>query len=193
MTTLTARVLLYGGSGGSDTSAELVGTVIEAIELPGQVRQQVEAVRADARAKVANALDGMLGIDVGEALLTAWSTYGDLLRVARRTAADSTLLKTVPLVAHEAGTTYHPRVEVLVNDVPQGTVNFELSLTFAVDAARLDLTRGAVVAVRSGSCVATAELACEGTPVARPRSSELNLPGVVRLNRPFVLVAPQPG
>jgi hypothetical protein len=190
MSTTTVRVLLFGGTGGPDTSGALVGSLRAAIRLPGTLREETELVRADARALVVERADELLGIELGDALLAAWSTYRRLIRAAELTAADPGLRERVELLAHEADTTYRPRIDVLVDGVRRGTVNFELRLSFAVEALLVEVHGGAIVAVHAGRCVVTAELSCEDAKVAEPRSAEYLVPALVRLDRPYVLVRP---
>jgi hypothetical protein len=188
----TARALLFGGSGGQDTSAEFERSLTKVSATAGSGRR-LGLLSAAGRTMVDGQLpkvaDHLFDIPLGEALRRAWATHRRLIAAARHTMAEPGSEEVVELDSHSAKSSYHPYVQVLVDEEVVRTVVFDLVLDFEVQALLAIVRGGELVAFRTGNCVVTATLSCEGFALAGPRKTQVVFPGTVWLKTPFRLVS----
>jgi hypothetical protein len=149
------------------------------VPLPG--RQQV------VDREIGTVTDGLLNLDLGDVLLSAWQRYAKLTDAARRTLAVSGSEEIVPLAAHTVRSTYAPYVDLVANGVRIHSFKFELEIVFELTALQAIVRAGTLVALRGGECVVTATLSLDGVHLAKKdRTVDLEL--MVRLHPPRPLL-----
>jgi hypothetical protein len=133
-------------------------------------RDALDRVPAHARPIVGrdlpSALSSLLGLDLGQVLLTAWRQHRTLLAAARRTQGNPQAVELVPLATHQITMAQHPSVEIVVNDATVLTVHFELSLSLDVEGLAGVVRGGRLASIQSGRCTVTAALSIEDHEVA---------------------------
>ena len=136
-------------------------------------------------------LAGDIGEKVGEmfdiplvGLLTdAWRDFQELRDAAGRGGDEAGAPATVALIDHELEASFKPHLDVVVSGTRAARIEFEISAGLELHAVELVVWRGAIRAVRVGSCLATAKVSCQGLPLFERRSRRLDLPGEIALPR----------
>jgi cobalamin biosynthesis Co2+ chelatase CbiK len=183
-------VFLLGDDKGADTTEILArslrecGVTQSAIQGLGSL--PASALQAVHR-EVATVADRLLELDLGDILLSGWRKYTDLTKAAERTLASPGSEEVVVLATHHVVSTHHPSVDLLVDGTKVHTFVFELKVEFDLNGVVAVVRQGDLVALRCGECVVTATLTLEGTSLKRSRKARIELPLVVRLNRPISL------
>jgi hypothetical protein len=191
----TARTLLFGGSGGEDTTAAFERSLVPVATASKNSGRRLGLLSRVGRSlvdqRLAAVADRMLDLDLADVLCKGWATYRKLTDAARQTIAVPGSEEVVELDSHRVTSAYHPFVQLLVDKDVVRTVRFDLVLVFEVEALLAILRGGELIAFRTGRCEVTAKLDCEGITLAGPQSSELEFPGLVWLEKPLRLaVAP---
>ncbi|SDT82055.1 hypothetical protein SAMN05216371_6950 [Streptomyces sp. TLI_053] len=186
----TARDLLFGAAPGSAVepltaslhARDTVGALLHGIpRLTGAAGQAVER-------EVATALDRQLGRDLFGFAAAGWSRYTALTAAARRTRADPASEEVVALVDHRITSTNSPRVDLLVDGAPVGSVRMELTLVIELAGIVAVVRQARLVALRAGSCTVTGTLTVNREKIVQ-RSRRYDLPGAVTLRNGIPLLA----
>ncbi len=187
----TARVLLFGtDTPGSavDALAEslhgqgTVGTLLHGVpRLTGAAGQAVER-------EVATALDRQLGRDLFGFAAAGWSRYAALTSAARRTRADPASEEVVALADHRITSANSPRVDLLVDGTPVGSVRMELTVVIELAGIVAVVRQARLVALRAGNCTVTGTLTVNQEEIVR-RRRRYDLPGAVTLRNGIPLLA----
>jgi hypothetical protein len=173
----TVRAFLLGGDaslaelmarrGGSGT----VGHALRGVSAHG---------RAAVESQLAAVASGLLDLDLGDIVVSAWRKHAALAAAARDTAADPKIEQVVAMATHRVTSTHRPYVDVRVGGALVARVQFELSLAFVITAVAAVVRQGRLMAVRSGRCDLTGTLSMEGVELVS-REAQLDLQIVVRL------------
>jgi hypothetical protein len=176
---LTAGRFLFGAEESVDSIAQAldqdgglgsVGTALQRVPPAG--RQA--AVR-----EVAAATKGLLDLDLGSQIIAGWRKHAELAAAAERTLASPGTAEVVELATHHITSVHRLAVDLLVNDVHAATIQFELRITFTVQALVVTVRNGRVASLHSGACDITATLTCEDLQLAT-RRDRIELPLLIR-------------
>jgi hypothetical protein len=183
---LTARGFVFDSATGAGTVQE----VGEAISRLGVARSALRAVRRLSRSvlttvdqEIGQVADGMLDIDLGDALVHGWRKHSALTDSARRTLARPGSEEVVLLASRRVTSTYRPHVDLLVDHRLVNSFEFELQLVFDVTGLAAVVRAGDLVALRGGDCLVTATMTLEGALIAR-RQHRVDPELIVRLDPP---------
>lgn len=138
--------------------------------------------------RLAEAAADLADVDVGAVLAAGWQRYAALANAGWRTAQELGSEELVDLASHRVASTHHPRVDVLVDGAPVGTLTFDVELALTVRALVATVRTGRLVEVGTGHCTLAASLGWEGLVVAE-REAELELDAVLDLGSGVPLVA----
>jgi hypothetical protein len=129
----------------------------------------------------------VLGIEIGEILANGWKKAEELHGYANRTEypPEETIL--VELATHEIRSSHEPHLEVMINDISVGRVDFEVDLVLEVEAALLTVRDGRIWKAAAGRCSASGELKCEGHRIVKRESEKVVLPGEIKFDPPIEL------
>ncbi len=185
---LSARTFLLGDAVGTDTAEVLARSLTEqgqsAIQgLRGLSASALQAVNRE----IATVADGLLNLDLGDVLMSAWGKYTDLTKAAERTLASPGSEEVVVLATHRVVSTHRPSVDLIVDGAKVHTFVFELKVVFDLNGVAAVLREGDLVALRAGECVVTATLTLEETPLELTQKGGIDLALVVPLRRPIRL------
>ncbi|MFD7843749.1 hypothetical protein ACFV4K_12555 [Nocardia sp. NPDC059764] len=189
---ISARTVALGYSApaADDLANYLRSSGIDRIALRGAIAI-TEPLRTAALAEIAQAIDGLLNISLAQVAVEGWCRYDRLLRAADRTRRGGVSEK-VPLLEHEISHTYHPALEVYVDD--QQVSRFEITVDISLRVLPLEATvrGGRLVELGPGDCTATVSI---GTPDLGPilvRDHTFQTSGAFDLRRPITLSGPSP-
>jgi hypothetical protein len=141
--------------------------------------------RAAAYHEVGVASEGLLDLDLTEALVTGWLKYQALRDAGRRTVG-SLAREVVELVTHRITTKYSPTVDLFIDEVHVASFEFRLELTIEVVGCAAVVAAGQLVAVSGGDLNVTGTLTIEGQTIAT-RSKRFDAELVADLRRPVTL------
>jgi hypothetical protein len=186
---VTACGLVFGGP--ANAAAQLAQAVAPDRVSGNQGLRHLSMATRDAAVRdVSVAGAGLLDLDLGGLLVMGWRTYATLVQAARRTATAPGREEIVDIVTHRIGATYHPSVEVLVDEARVTTVGFALTLEFEIKALSAVIRAGHIVALESGRCATRATIAIEGVPVAT-RAAEHDLQVLIHVGDGIPLLPAQ--
>jgi hypothetical protein len=133
-------------------------------------RDALDRVPANARPIVGrdlpSAVSSLLGLDLGQVLVTAWHQHRTLLAAARRTQGNPQAVELVPLATHQITTAHRPSVEIVVNEATVLTIHLELSLSLEIEGLAGVVRSGHLVGLQSGRCTVSVALSVEEQEVA---------------------------
>lgn len=188
---MTARVFLFG----DEPLADTVDALSRELERHGAAWSALHGVRRLSAGltgavdrEVAVVADGLLDLDLGDALIGGWRRYAALTDAARRTAAAPGSHEVVRLATHRVASTYRPRVDLLVDGVTVHDFVFELSVVFDVTGLAAVVRDGQLCTLLGGECLVSATLELQGARLAE-RQQRIEPSVLVRLDPPRSLLA----
>jgi len=188
---LSVRSFLFGrddASGGSGLGHALAGRHVAQPVLRSS-RRLSAAVLGAIDGEIGDLVEGMLDIDIGDALVHGWSTYKQLTESARRTLSTPGS-EVVVLARHQVTSTYRPKVDLLVDRRLAGSIAFEVRLEFDVTGLAAVVRSGSLVALRGGDVTLIGTLLLDEETIAtQQRRFDPEL--MVGLDPPVVLTAPR--
>jgi len=81
----------------------------------------------------------------------------------------------VALAEHTVKSEHHPRLEILVNGEPMGTIDFEATVKIEVEGAVVEVRDGRIWKVSAGNLRVEGELSCEGVILAQAKSKKIHI------------------
>jgi hypothetical protein len=187
--TVTVRSVVFDDV---ESTLSLVGQAVS----PGDVGDSLHSALRDVSAAARHAAvrevgavgAGFLDLDLADLLAKGWQRYADLVKAARRTAAQPSSEEIVDIATQSFTVESRPSVEVYVDDLRRASVEFGLRLDFDVKALTAVVRSGRIIALESGHCRLTASIAIKETPVAT-RTAEFDLPLLIHLGEGIPLLA----
>lgn len=185
---LTVNDLLADGPHDHRTAEALAAGLI-AFDRDGTRSGGIDQLSAVARGavyrQVGIAAEGLLDFDLTDAVVAGWLKYKALVDAARRTLGSSAR-EVVPLVSHRITSTYSPVIEVYIDEVRAGSVEFQLDLIFEIIGCSVAVASGDLVAVEGGDVKVTGNLGVRGKTLLT-KSKQFDSHLVVDLRRPVPL------
>lgn len=83
----------------------------------------------------------------------------------------------VALAEHTVKSEHHPRLEILLNGEPVGTIDFEVTVEIEVKGAVVEVRDGRIWKISAGDLQLEGELACEGVILAQAKSKKIRIDG----------------
>lgn len=185
---LTVNDLLADGTS-DHPAADALAAALIAFDRDGIRSNGIDQLSAVARRavyrQVAAAAERLLDFDLTDAVIAGWLKYKALVDAARRTLG-STAREVVPLVSHRITSTYTPVVELYIDAVRAGKVEFQLDLVFEIIGCSVAVASGDLVAVEGGDVRVTGSLGVKGKTLLT-KTKEFDSHVVVNLRRPVPL------
>lgn len=185
----TARALLFpeqptGGSERLDEGLRARGVV--SVDDPG-IPPLAGSALGLVDEEIGRVAEGLLDVDLGDALVAGWQKYAALVEAGRRTLATPGSEEVVVLARHRVRSSYRPSVDLLVDGVKVNSFEFDLQVVFDLEGVSAVVSTGRLTALRGGRCEVRAALTLEGARLAE-RRHEVDLALIVPLSRPIPLV-----
>jgi hypothetical protein len=121
--------------------------------------------------RVAEALTGLLDIDLGNLALDGWSKYDELLAAAHRSQEAPRKDEAVQLIELRVISTHRPAVELYVAGALVATITFDLEVHIGVHAVDAIVRAGRLVALRGGDVALAARLSAKGQTIVEGATS----------------------
>lgn len=189
---LTARAFLF------DTRHDAVERVTQALYDHGAVAQLGEALaRLSWRAtrlvcrRLAETTADLVDVDLADMVAAGWQKYTGLANAAWETVDRPGSEKLVDLAGHRIACVRRPQVDVFVDDVLVGSVQFELKSELVVGAVVARVSEGRLTAVESGRCRLSVSLSWLEATIAE-HEAEVELGAVLLGLEAGVLLVPVP-
>lgn len=187
---VTARAFLFDDGSGADTADSISRAITEhgvaGASLRG-VRRLTGSALETVDKEIGAVTAGLLDLDLGDILVSGWRKYATLTQSARRTLAAPGSEEVVLLATHRMTCTYHPRVDLLIDEVRLNSFEFELEVVFDITGLSAVVRSGDLVALRGGECQVTGKLSLEGAKLAE-RQRKLAPGLLIQLHHPIALV-----
>jgi hypothetical protein len=182
--TATLRDLLFGDAPGTPIDA-----VTESLREHGTVRALTSGLPglAAVEREVANAMDGLLSLNLVDLAAAGWTKYDALRHAAKRTRDAPKTEEVVALATHKIESTHQPSVELNVDGTSIGTIEMTLEINFTMAAVLAVVRQARLTAIKSGNCTVAGSLTVAGFEVAK-KQRKFDLPGAVRLRHGIALL-----
>lgn len=137
---------------------------------------------------IGDVLKSAFGIQVGDVLATGWNTGGDLLKYHNKAEYPPDAVFEHPLGEHTVTSTFHPMVEVRVNDapVPGANIEFAITLSLIIESAVLRIRNAHLIGATLAKCHGKATLKCGQAVLMERPSRDFTLP-TIRFKAPIAI------
>jgi hypothetical protein len=153
-------------------AAEL-GVVLDAAKVPGGW--------GGLRSRILEEGGKLLDVSLVDVFRWAWNKNRELSRYRDKAKYPPHETVTVPLAEHTVKSTHKPHVEIRLDGVKKGQVDFEAVVEIAVKGMALEIRDGRIRKIRTGACTAKGTFSCEGLTLVERESKPLPLPGTIDL------------
>lgn len=183
---LTARSLLFDTAEQAEATLERGGNTAtdgkagDALSKVSKVSQKI------ARREIKRAILDLLDIGLAGVVQRGWQRHDALVAAGRRTAQGGR--EVVVLADHTVTSTHSPHISLTVNGIDLGTITITVVMSLRLIGITALVERGQLVAVETGSIVATAKLSVEDVPITS-RSQTIDAVAVMRLAKPLPLTS----
>ena len=161
-----AAVALQGDSGMADVREALKG-----VTAPG--------FAATVRDSLVESLKGALATPRDDVIGGALSKYNHLRQYCDTTKHPPGEISVVPLSTHRIESKHKPHVDVLINGVPKGRIEFEVVVALTIEAATLKIRDGRIWEIKTGACKAEGSIRCGPALLMEKKPRPINLPGTL--------------
>jgi hypothetical protein len=127
-------------------------------------------------------LDDLLDVDLKPILVGAWSRTRELRDYGERSRKDPGKDFLLTLAEHQVHTKHQPYLNVVVNGQTRGRIDFDVDLGLKLKGFRLVIRNGRIVAVTTGTGVATGKVSLDGFVVLEEKSRPVSFPGRLDLD-----------
>jgi hypothetical protein len=184
----TVGDLLFGDVPGDSTDSLTVS-----LHEHGNVRTLIPKLPpltvAAAERELAEATDGLLSLNLADVAASGWKKYGALRDAALSTRNAPTTKKSVALATHKIDSSYHPTIDLLVDDAHVATIKIDLQIDFTMAGVVAVVRDARLTEIRSGTCTVTASLSVQRIVITE-KQRQFDLPGAVRLRHGVPLLGP---
>jgi hypothetical protein len=159
-----------------DTDGVGIGELLEHDDTLFSARKAVPVVgdalwRATLR-EVGHAAAGLLGVDLGDVMVTGWSKYEELREAGRRSLEIGSSA-VVDLAGRDLELRQHPHVDIAWHDQTVASIPLELLVTVHVHAVEAVVRGGSLVQLTTGRWVVAASIDVGGEKIG-PKERELD-------------------
>jgi hypothetical protein len=142
-------------------------------QLPGMASGFWQA----AAGEVLSALRQVLDVPIGSVFAAAWNKGREFEKYTDHKQYPPEARYLVALAEHSITFSQEPRVDVLVNGMRAGTVEFKAELRVNFEAAKVAVQNARFVALHTGACTFKGTIECEGATLVERSSRDYTLPG----------------
>jgi hypothetical protein len=147
---------------------ENLGQAIRSLHWPGTFDLAMEAI-------------GKLLGDIGlcDIIADAWRGNEEFKELSdpEQFPPDETTL--IPLTDHTIHSEHHPYLEIMLDRKTLGRIDINIELTLRLTGFILEISHGELQSIQTGSLSGEGSVFCEGIPLSRKDSGEVQLPGKI--------------
>ena len=114
----------------------------------------------------------LVHVQVADVLTGAWKLHRKLKKFADAKQYPPGTASTVTLATHHIKVNQKPYLEITVDSVPQGKIEFDLELDLTIDAGVLIIQNGRIMRLEAAKAKLTGTVKCEGVVVVERASRE---------------------
>lgn len=161
-----AVATLEGDSGMADVREQL-----SRIKAPGFAATVRDSLVESIKGALATPLDDVIGGALGK--------FDELLKYCDKEKHPPGEISVVPIGSYTIRSVHKPHIDVLVNGVRKGGIEFEVAVALTIEAATLKIRDGRIWEMRTGACKAEGSLRCGAKTIAEKKLRPINLPGTI--------------
>jgi hypothetical protein len=179
---LSLTMLFDAGAAGERTAHEVYA---DAIERAGAFKDVCKSARLvlpqiqwrAAAEEVAHRLREMLDVPLPRLLMNGWTLRSEMKSYCDAAKYPPDASVTVKLAKHSVQWSQKPKVQVRVNGVPIGALNFALEANATLAAAVVTIRGGRVLALNAGNVVLDGSVSLEDHEIMGKRVVDVPIPG----------------
>lgn len=104
----------------------------------------------------------LLELRFKDILIGGWRKYHQLKQYFEQGKTNPEVTFTVPLINHTIVSEHHPKIEIRINEIQVGHIDFTILLKLELSGIILNIKGGEIDGVKAGNCKCKGSLACEG-------------------------------
>jgi hypothetical protein len=104
----------------------------------------------------------LLDIKLKDILESAWEKYQQVEQCLEQGKENPDDTYLVPVAEHTVVSEHHPKIEISLDEVSLGKVDFEILLKLELKGIILKIKGEKIIGVKTGSCKCKCSLSCEG-------------------------------
>jgi hypothetical protein len=116
-------------------------------------------------------------LSIPSLLVGGWTRYEKFQEYFNEEKHPAQERSVIPLFKHTITSTHRPVVELRIDNVPAGRVNFEVSLSLTIESVSVVIMNKRFMAARPGAVEAKGTVKCEGTVILERKLGRFDLPG----------------
>ena len=160
---------------------------LNGVEATRCIRELKEKLGPETPGTIWNAVEGQVGEAVANALaipLTsifagAWNRYKPLWEYCDPKRHPPEESNQVPLAPHTIDSKHRPFIEIVLGEKPIGSLEFDVEVSFKLEAAMLTIQDGKFKELATGEAGVQASLSCEGATLIKRELGDYELPGKI--------------
>lgn len=104
----------------------------------------------------------LLELRFKDILVGGWRKYQQLEQYFDQGKTHPEVIFSVPLVNHTIVSEHHPKIEIRINEIQLGHIDFSILLKLELSGIILNIKGGEIEGVKAGNCKCKGSVACEG-------------------------------
>lgn len=104
----------------------------------------------------------LLELRFKDILIGGWRKYQQLAPYFEQGKTNPEASFSVPLVTHTIVSEHHPKIEIRINEIKLGQIDFSIVLKLELSGIILNIKGGEIEGVKAGNCKCKGSVACEG-------------------------------
>lgn len=139
--------------------------------------------------EMTNKILDLLNIKIKDILVGAWDKSKEIKRYLNKDACypDETIL--VSLAEHTIRSEHKPSLELLLNDKPIGSIEFNISIALHLNGIILRIKGGKIRQIHTGACKGSGRIKCEDFTLLERKTEAFSIPGVIELGEAETITA----
>lgn len=134
--------------------------------------------------EIGETVEGLFKVDTVDVLCSAWSQYRDLQKYRDKNRYGPEETNLVSLARHSVRSVHRPSMEIMVNDVKLGRLEFEIDLRLDLEGVVLKIRDGKIWEIKAGRCSGKGVCKCGDVTLMSKETPKFDLPGRVKLEKP---------
>jgi len=118
-------------------------------------------------------------LSIPRLLVGGWTKYEKFREYCDEDKHPAGERSVVPLFKHTLSSTHRPSVELRIDGVPAGRVNFEVKLSVTIESVSVVITNKRFMEALPGAAEAKGTVKCEGIDVLERKLGRFDLPGKI--------------
>ncbi|HEX7978993.1 MAG TPA: hypothetical protein VF461_10350 [Gemmatimonadaceae bacterium] len=118
-------------------------------------------------------------LSIPQLLAGGWTKYEKFQAYCDETKHPAHERNVIPLFTHTVSSTHRPTVELRIDGVPAGRVDFEVELSVTIESVSVVIMNKRFMAAQLGAVEAKGTVKCEGVDILERKLGRFDLPGTL--------------